>query len=86
MVLNEIERENAEERIREVGPAAELVRTHALDRFDTYVEAFRSHAKIAEIFVLNDALDRREKLTNSIDGIPVVEAFLAVLGIQTRLE
>ena len=34
LVLNEIERENAEERIREAGPVAELVRKSELGLFD----------------------------------------------------
>jgi hypothetical protein len=87
MLLNvdlEIERENAAERIEELGVGSELVRGVELEEFDLHVSAFRAHASLADLVVLNRAFRRREESGGADGGATFVDAMLAVLGIEIR--
>lgn len=81
-VDDQVERENAAERLKEFGVGAELVRRAELERFDLFVNAFRVHASLADLVVLNRAFARREQSGTANRGATLVEAMLAVLGIE----
>ena len=79
-----IEQENVAQRVEEFGPGAELVRRAELRRFDVKVEAFRAHASLADLVVLNRAFRRREDSRAPSESATLVEALLSVLGIDAE--
>jgi hypothetical protein len=81
---SEIDRENIIWRIDEYGPGAELVRQCEVDRLQELMKPFYSHGSVIDIFVLRNALELGERLTDSRSSATLVECFLAVLGIDAR--
>jgi hypothetical protein len=86
MLLDEVERENAEERIRKTGPGAELVRKRELERFDLSVKALRARASLADIVAFNRAVDWWHHSHGSSECATLVEAILAVLGVEIKVD
>jgi hypothetical protein len=80
----ESERENVAQRVEDFGPGAELVRRAELRRFDVRVQAFRAHASLADLVVLNRAFRRREDSHAPSESVTLVEALLAVLEIDSK--
>ncbi len=86
MLLDEVEQENAEQRIRKIGPGAELVRKRELERFDLSVKALRARASLADIVAFNRAVDWWHHSHGSSECATLVEALLAVLGVEIRVD
>ena len=83
-VDDQLERENAAERLKEFGGGAELVRRAELEQFDLFVNAFRVHASLADLVVLNRAFAYRERIHERSGCATLLEAILAVLGIEVK--
>lgn len=79
---DEMDRENAIWRIKEDGPGAELVRRHALQRLVPLIKPFCSHASLADIVFLCNALEWVNRPTSSRVKASLVESVLTLLGID----
>jgi hypothetical protein len=81
----EVERENAEWRIREGGLGAELVRKMALARLQQRWEAFCAHGSVADLVALEFALELAENAEWSFHRAVVIESLLKVLRVDQML-
>jgi hypothetical protein len=79
----ETEQENARWRISENGPGAELVRRRTLAKLEPRLNAFCAHASLADLVALDEALELREEVDHGNGSATLVEAFAALLGIET---
>ena len=77
-------RENAEERIRESGPGAELLRRMYVKRLTSYMEAFYEHSSLADVVALCRALELSEEIWSGgeLRQAPLVESFLGMFGVE----
>jgi hypothetical protein len=85
-MLNDIETdyENAQRRVSEAGPGAELVRRLVLERLDNRLKAFRAHGVLADLVALEAAMALQEDAEGSGGRATLVEAFLMLLDATGR--
>ncbi len=87
VLLKLLERENAQARIDESGPGAELLRRMYVGRLQSYMEAFYQHGSFADVVALCRALELSEE--NCANGTkheaPVLEALLDMLEVRNGL-